>query len=128
MTNRVSHTGISRKDKGRPHGHPVTDQSAWSGRVCGGSVAPILGYTDRGSPIQPQRTVHGTKAQALEALDDLKRQVHSGHLGAESGTFADFLRKMAGSGIFPMEGQHIPPQQRHCEKAYRPRPRGQAYP
>ena len=91
MTNRVSHTDIIRKDKGRSH-RSSGDGSISMVRAGVWRVrSPILGYTDGGSPIQPQRTVHGTKAQALEALDDLKRQVHAGHLVAASGPFTDFL-------------------------------------
>jgi len=49
----------------------------------------------------------------LEALNDLKRQVHAGHLVAASGTFTDFLRRwleVAGGGICQMEGDHLPPE------------------
>jgi integrase len=53
--------------------------------------SPILGYTETGSPIQPQRTVHGTKGDALAKLDELKREAHSVHLVASTGSLTDFL-------------------------------------
>jgi integrase len=55
--------------------------------------APVIGYTDNGSPIQPGAVVHGTKAEALEKLDELRGAKRSGVLSKSTHTVGDFLAR-----------------------------------
>jgi len=52
---------------------------------------PVLGYLPSGSPITPSQTVHGTKADAGELLDELKVAKRAGMLTSSAGTLAEFL-------------------------------------
>jgi len=55
--------------------------------------APVLGYTEKGSPIQPGETVHGLKADALEKLDELRGAKRAGRLTTSTDTVAEFLER-----------------------------------
>jgi len=55
--------------------------------------APVCGYTESGSPIQPGATVHGSKGDALAKLDELRGAKRAGTLSTSTGTMADFLTR-----------------------------------